>query len=128
MPSILFDVKKIEVLEFKPKEGIGSLCVQYTKNGVPESIVKDFELKDPFLIFQSLVNEIKKKGNIVVGDESDILSGYYVVRFENEEELEIRMLDALKRIVEKVKMLRNTKNASAYMKLFNEIKGLKYDL
>lgn len=128
MPSVVFDVKGIEVVDFKPREGAGSLIIHYTKNGQAESIKKDFEFKDPFSMFQSIITEIKKKGNIVVEDESDILSGYYVVRFENEEELEAKLLDALKRLVERVKMLKSTKNATVYMRLFNEIKVLKYNI
>ena len=125
MQKTVYKIKKVEVIEFKPKESVSTIKIVFTKNDVPEQIVKQFSLKNPVEIVNSIMLEIKKKDRMIVEDSEDVLQNIYITRIENEEEAEDKLLYFFQGLCSKFSKIRSMTKAPEYMKLFDEIKTTK---
>lgn len=128
MQKTVYRIKKLEVLEFKPKESISSIRITFTRNDEVVQIVKEFNLKNPVDIVNSLLLEIKKKDKMIVEDSDDILQNIYIARIENEEEVEEKLLYFFQGLCSKFAKIKNLTKAPDYMRLYDEIKTTKFIL
>src|SRR3989338_5285003 len=120
--------KKLEILDFKPKESISSIRITFTRNDQVEQIVKQFYLKNPVEIVNSILLEIKKKDRMIVEDSNDILQNIYITRIENEEEIEEKLLYFFQGLCSKFAKIKSLTKEPDYMKLYDEIKTTKFIL
>lgn len=126
MHKTILKLKKLEIKEFKPKELKVNLNIIFDKNEKEEVINKDFILGNPIDITNKILLSIKSQGKIIVEEEDDdILKNIYITRVDREEAVEDKLLVFFKTLCEKGKKLKSLKNATLYMKLFNEIKVMK---
>ena len=125
MQKDIYMIKKLEVIDFKPKESIFSIKITFTKNDVQEQILKEFNLKNPVDVVNSIFLEIKKKDRMIVEDSDDVLQNIYITRIENEEEIEEKLLYFFQGLCSKFIKIRSLTKAAEYMKLYNEIKTIK---
>lgn len=126
MNKTILKLRKIEIKEFKPKDLKVNLDIYFDKNEKEEVINKEFILKSPIEIVTKILLSIKSKGKIIVEEEDDdILKNIYITRVDKEEEVEDKLLIFFKNLIEKAKKLKSLKNATLYMKLYNEIKVMK---
>ncbi|MBS3171890.1 hypothetical protein J4449_04760 [Candidatus Woesearchaeota archaeon] len=128
MQKTIYRVKKLEILDFKPKESISSIRITFTRNDQVEQIVKQFYLKNPVEIVNSILLEIKKKDRMIVEDSNDILQNIYITRIENEEEIEEKLLYFFQGLCSKFAKIKSLTKAPDYMKLYDEIKTTKFIL
>ncbi len=128
MQKTVYRIKKLEILEFKPKESISSIRITFTRNDEVVQIVKEFNLKNPVDIVNSLLLEIKKKDKMIVEDSDDILQNIYIARIENEEEVEEKLLYFFQGLCSKFAKIRSLTKAPDYMRLYDEIKTTKFIL
>lgn len=128
MHKTLLKIKRLELQEFKPKEAKANLVIVFDKNNVEETIVKEVLLKNPIELVKKVLILVKSKGRFIVEEESDnILENIYITRVADEEKIEEKMLLFFKSLCETAIKLKNTKIASQYMRLFNEIKIMKLE-
>lgn len=126
MHKTILKLKKIEIKEFKPKELKANINIYFDKNEKEEMITKEFILRNPLDIVNKILLAIKSQGKIIVEEEDDdVLKNIYITRVDKEEEIEDKLLEFFKRLCEKAKNLKSLKNATQYMRTFNEIKVMK---
>mgnify|MGYP001583024781 CR=1 FL=1 len=125
MEKNIYRIKKLEVLDFKPKESISSIKITFTKNDVQEQIVKQFNLKNPVEIVNGILLEIKKKGRMIVEDSDDVLKNIYITRIEDEEQMEEKLLYFFQGLCSKFAKIKSLNKAPEYMRLYDEIKTTK---
>jgi len=125
MQKTVYKLKKVEVVEFKPKESVSTIKIVFTKDDVPEQIVKQFNLKNPVEIVNAIMLEIKKKGRMIVEDSDDVLQNIYITRIDAEEEVEDKLLYFFQSLCSKFAKIKSMTKAPEYMKLFDEIKTTK---
>lgn len=128
MQKTIYKVKKLEIVDFKPKESISSIKITFTKNDVEEQIIKQFNLKNPVEIVNHILLEIKKKDRMIVEDSDDVLQNIYITRIENEEEVEEKLLYFFQGLCSKFSKIKGLTRAPDYMKLYDEIKTTKFIL
>ena len=93
MQKTVYRVKKVEVVDFKPKEGSSLLKITFTKNDKQEQFTKEFALKNPIEIVNRILIDIKAKDRMIVEDTDDVLQNIYITRIENEEEAEEKAVE-----------------------------------
>lgn len=126
MYKTILKIKRIEIQNFNPKEAKADLNIIFDKNNVEKSVIKPVLLREPMKLVELVLLAMKSEGKFIVEEESDdILSSIYITRVADEEEIEEKMLPFFKNLCEKAIKLKNTKLASQYMQLFNEIKVMK---
>ncbi len=128
MQKTLYKLKKIEVVEFRPKDSISVLKIVYTKNDDQQQIVKEFPLVSPVEIVNKILLDIKSKDKMIVDESDDILQNIYITRIENEEEVEDKMLYFFQNLLSKYSKIKSIKKAQDYMKLYDEIKTTRLNL
>ncbi|MEK6936438.1 MAG: hypothetical protein AABW58_00025 [Nanoarchaeota archaeon] len=128
MQKTIYKVKKVEVMDFKPKEAISNIKITFTRNDQVEQVVKEFNLKNPVEIVNNILLEIKKKDRMIVEDSDDVLQNIYITRIENEEEVEEKLLYFFQGLCSKFSKIRSMTRAPDYMKLYDEIKTTKFVL
>lgn len=126
MHKTILKLKRIEIKEFKPKELLSRLDVIFDKDGEEKIIGKEIILRNPLDIVNKILLSMKSQGKIIVEEEDDdILKNIYITRVDKEEEVEEKLFGFFKTLCEKGKKLKSIKNATQYMRLFNEIKVMK---
>lgn len=125
MQKTVYRIKKIEVMDFKPKEFISVIKIIYTKNDQIQQIVKEFPYINPVEVVNKIVLEIKKADKMIVEDSDDILQNIYITRIENEEDAEEKMLYFFQNLSIKISKIKSLKKAPDYMRLYDEIKTTK---
>lgn len=128
MQKTIYRVKKLEVVDFKPKESISTIKITFTRNDKEEQVVKEFNLKNPVEIVNHILLEIKKKDRMIVEEEDDVLQNIYITRIENEEEVEEKLLYFFQGLSSKFSKIKSMTRAPDYMKLYDEIKTTKFIL
>lgn len=128
MQKTVYRVKKLEVVEFKPKESISSIRITFTKNEKEEQITKEFNLKNPVEIVNHILLEIKKKDRMIVDDSDDVLQNIYITRIEDEEVVEEKLLYFFQGLCSKFAKIKSMTKAPDYMKLYDEIKTTRFVL
>jgi len=126
MQKTVYKIKKIEVLEFKPKESVSVIKISFMKNDVPEQIVKEFPMSNnPVEMVNKIILEVKSKDKMIVEDTNDILQNIYITRIDNEEIMEEKLLLFFQNLCGKYAKMKSLKKAPDYMKLYDEIKTTK---
>ena len=125
MQKNIYRIRKLEVLDFKPKETISSIKITFTKNDVQEQIVKQFNLKNPVEVVNNILLEIKKKDRMIVEDSDDVLQNIYITRIEDEEQMEEKLLYFFQGLCSKFAKIKSLTKAPEYMRLYDEIKTMK---
>ena len=92
MQKTVYKVKKVEVMDFKPKEFISVIKIIYTKNDQQQQIIREFPFINPVDVVNKIILEIKKSDKMIVEDTDDILQNIYITRIEDEENVEEKML------------------------------------
>ncbi|MEK6904121.1 MAG: hypothetical protein AABW87_00845 [Nanoarchaeota archaeon] len=122
--KISYQVKSIDVTEFDPRKGNAKVRITFMKNEMPVSLDKEFHFTNAVGFVNSIINDVKKKDNIVTY-EDDILSGYQVIDFKDEEGVGEKLLNFFSRLSEKYRMMKKMKDAQKYMRMFDEVKAAK---
>ncbi len=126
MHKTILKLKRIEIKEFKPKELKANLDIVFDKNDKEKIVNKEFILKNPLGMVNKILISMKSEGKIIVEEEDDdILKNIYITRIDKEEEVEEKLFSFFKTLCEKGKKLKSLKNATQYMRVFNEIKVMK---
>lgn len=126
--KVVYEVKGVSVANFDPKSNSIIFKIKFSKNNLPQEIVKSFNFTDTAALVAEVMKEMKKKDKVMDLDEADFLADYQVVDFVDEEDAEEKLLNFFNRIKEKVRVLRKSTNATNYMKLFDEIKIARMEL
>lgn len=119
-----YELKGVEVANFDPRNGIIKFKIRFLKNSVLQSFEKEFKFSDTASLVNSVITALKKKDNIVTYDD-DILSGYQVVMLKDEEVASEKLFNFFNRMKERYKIMKATKDAKKYMKIFDEVKSAK---
>ena len=126
MQKTVYKIKKIEVLEFRPKESVSVIKISFTKNDIPEQIIKEFPMSNnPVEMVNKIMLEVKSQNRMIVEDTDDILQNIYITRIDNEEVMEEKMLLFFQNLCGKFSKMRSLTKAPDYMKLYDEIKTTK---
>ena len=129
MKETKFKLEKIELSDFDVRSGIGTLKISFFKNQVKDLLVKQYDLREYPVTVSKILTDIKKKDSIIVeNDEDDILGSLFVIRFENEDEIEEKLLSFFAKVSDKMKFMKKTQDARTYMKLYNELKTTKLEV
>ena len=125
MQKTVYKVKKVGVMDFKPKEFISVIKIIYTKNDQQQQIIREFPFINPVDVVNKIILEIKKSDKMIVEDTDDILQNIYITRIEDEENVEEKMLYFFQNLSAKLSKIKSLKKAQDYMKLYDEIKTTK---
>lgn len=125
MQKTVYKVKKIEMVDFKPKDFVSVLKITFTKNDIPQQFTKEFSFINPVEIVNKIILEIKKTDRMIVEDSDDILQNIYITRIDDEENTEEKMLYFFQNLSAKLNKIKSLKKAPDYMKLYDEIKTTK---
>ena len=125
MQKTVFQIKKVEVKEFKPKEGLSVIKITYSKNGEQKQITKSFHLSNPVEVVNKIILEVKSADKVIIEESDDILQNIYITRIENEEEIEEKLLFFFQSLCSKFSRIKTMNKANDYMKLYDEIKTTK---
>ena len=122
MQKTVYKVKKLEVMDFKPKEFISVIKIIYTKNDQQQQIIREFPFINPVEAVNKIILEIKKADKVIVEGADDILQNIYITRIEDEENVEEKMLYFFQNLSAKLSKIKSLKKAQDYLKLYDEIK------
>ena len=124
-----YAVQRIKVIGFEPNQSSITFKIEYTKNGMQQSLTKRYEFEDPVSFVQSAVQEIKQQKEMQVpAYDEDFLASYQVVMLKDQEGMEEKLLHFIGRMNERVKLMKKMKDARKYMQMFDEIKVAKMEL
>jgi len=129
MTSIKLDY--IKVLNYKPKEFLALLEVSFNRDNKQEIVHKEYLLKNPLELVSKLFLEIKSKDKIIFEDSLDpmeMLERYSPILIHNQEEVEEKVFHFTKWLCNKAATMNKTKDAKAYMKLFDDFKTASLQL
>ena len=126
--KVVYDLHYIKVADFNPKQGSMTLVVDYTKNGQQQSITKKHTFTEANLVVTSIINDIKKKEQLNIADDDDILSGYQVVDLKDQEGVEEKLTNFIYRMNERYRLMKKMKDAKKYMQMFDDMKIAKMSL
>ena len=122
MQKVLYELKRVELVDLKPREGNSGVLVFFEKEGREKVLSLHFDLTNPVDIVNKILLGIKTHDKIIIDESDDILQNIYITRVFNEENIEDRLLNFFQDICAKSKKLKNLRDAREYMKLYDQMK------
>lgn len=111
------------------------LTVHYEENKQPRKLEKVFKIEDNIMQFvKSIIKDIKedtkKRYKSSSHDELEFLSGIVNVIIEEHEDgfMELRLIDSVRRLKDKIGFFRKVKSASNYMSNYHDLNETKIKL
>ena len=124
MPKI--QLKTIRVMNFDPKTSIANIEISFINNNSQQKIVKEYHLKNPSDLIFRLFIDIKSTNKILFEDPRlspvELLERYSPILIEDEEKVEEKVYHFLKTLCEKATYMRTSRDATKYMRMFDEFK------
>ncbi|MFH1592642.1 MAG: hypothetical protein ABIB47_04730 [Candidatus Woesearchaeota archaeon] len=119
-------IKHINVTNFKPKEIRAQLEIGFDKGDKPQTINKEYLLKNPEELLTQIFLDIKSKDRVIIDDPTldpvEKLEIYSPIIIKDEEQVEAKIYQFIKQLCEKAAHIKNTRDAKVHMKLFDEFK------
>ncbi|GEM_PF-854600 len=122
MKDVLLRVEKLTISQFDPKQGIGTFILHFSKDKEHQTFEKKYALEHPEPIVQDILKEIKQRGKIEIDDYDDLIGSIFVVRLQDEDNVDEKLFHFFSRLCEKAKAMKHMKSHAEYMKLYDEIK------
>ena len=88
----------------------------------------EFPIGDPEQIVRMLISEIKRKEKVTVEDGNDVLQSIILMRINNQENIEPRLIDFFTKFQNKVKSFRSKRTSDNYIDMYNNIIREKLEL
>jgi hypothetical protein len=111
------------------------LTVHYEENKQPRTLERVFNIDDNIAMFaKNIIRDIKedskKKFRSSSQDELEFLSGIVNVLIEEHEDgfMEIRLIDSVRRLKDKIGFFRKVKSANNYMSNYHDLNETKIKL
>ena len=125
MQKVLYELKRVELVDLKPREGNSGVLVFFEKEGREKVLSLHFDLTNPVDIVNKILLGIKTHDKIIIDESDDILQNIYITRIDNEEVIEEKLLLFFQNLCGKYAKMKSLKKAPDYMKLYDEIKTTK---
>ena len=121
MKNFNIEIKKIEVNKLFLSENKIGYDVYFNFNDEVKKMYIEFPIGDPESIVRMLISEIKRKEKIVIDDGNDVLQSIVLMRINNQENVEPRLMDFFAKFQNKVKSFRSKRTADNYIDMYNNI-------
>ncbi|MBI2667347.1 hypothetical protein HYX17_01095 [Candidatus Woesearchaeota archaeon] len=121
MKNFNIEIKKIEVNKLFLSENKIGYDVYFNFNDEVKKMYIEFPIGDPESIVRMLISEIKRKEKIAAEDENDVLQSIVLMRINNQENVEPRLMDFFTKFQNKVKSFRSKRTADNYIDMYNSI-------
>lgn len=122
MKDVVLRLEKLSIAQFDPKQGTIRFKLSCRKDQEPFILERPYTLEHPEPIVEDILKIVKQQGKMELDDTDDLLGSIFVVRLQDEDAVEEKLLHFFSRLCEKVKTMKHLKNHVEYMKLFDEIK------
>ena len=122
MKDVLLRVEKLTIRQFDPKQCTGTFVLHFSKDNERQTFEKKYTLDKPEPIVQDILREIKQRGKIEINDYDDLIGSIFVVRVQDEDNVDEKLFHFFSRLCEKAKAMKHMKSHGEYMKLYDEIK------
>ena len=122
MKDVVLRLEKLSIAQFDPKQGNIRFKISCKKDAESFALEKSYTLEHPEPIVEDILRTVKQQGKMELEDADDLLGSIFVVRLQDEDLVEEKLLHFFSRLCEKMKMMKHLKNHVEYMKLFDEIK------
>lgn len=121
MKNFNIEIKKIEVNKLFLTENKIGYDIYFNFNDEVKKMYIEFPIGDPESIVRMLISEIKRKEKIAAEDENDVLQSIVLMRINNQENVEPRLMDFFTKFQNKVKSFRSKRTADNYIDMYNSI-------
>ena len=128
MKNFNIEVKKIEVNKLFLGENKIGYDIYFNFNNEIKKMYIEFPIGDPEQIVRMLISEIKRKEKVTVEDGNDVLQSIILMRINNQENIEPRLIDFFTKFQNKVKSFRSKRTSDNYIDMYNNIIREKLEL
>lgn len=122
----------IRVRDFKPKENLAVLEINFIKNGVKEQVIKEFILKHPLTLLNKIFLAVKSKDKMIFdatsSDPLEELEKYSPIIIEEEDKVEEKLSNFITDLCQRVRIMKSNTDASKHMRMIDEFKTARLDL
>ena len=129
MNKTIYKLHEVSVKDYTRKDNKLLLKVRFSKNEVLNEFIEPYGITSSVELVKSIIFKIKSMDKVIVETESDdLLDNIYIIRLHNEEEVEERMLEFFRKLLDKVKGLKHETIASRYLNTIDNIRHQKLTL
>ena len=129
MNRTIYKIHEIAVKDFSRKDHHLVFTVRFSKNDTLDEFDVPWNMGNVATLVNDILMKIKQRDKIIIeADSDDVLGNIYITRIYNEEEVEERMLDFFKRLVEKIKSIKHERRTNVFMNMLGDVKHQKLTL
>lgn len=121
MKNFNIEIKRIEVNKLFLSENKIGYDIYFNFNNEIKKMYMEFPIGDPEQIVRMLISEVKRKEKVSIDDESDVLQSIVLMRINNQEDIEPRLIDFFTKFQNKVKSFRSKRTSDNYIDMYNNI-------
>ena len=125
-------INSLRIIDYKPKELLAVIEISVQKEDKKEKITKEYYLKRPEELLNSILVDIKSRNKIIIDDPTldpiERLNIYSPILIEDEEKTEEKIYNFLRMSCEKAAHLKNSKEAKVHIKLLDYFKTASLQL
>ncbi|MDP6642421.1 MAG: hypothetical protein QGF74_03520 [Candidatus Nanoarchaeia archaeon] len=122
------DIKRIEVHKLFLNENKVSYKIYFRLDDNMKNIYLDFPLTDSYQIVKTLLNYVKEVGDVLVEDSYDVLQSIVLIKINDQEDVETKLIDFFSKLIGKVKSLKDQKTSDNYLDRYNKLMSERLEL
>ena len=121
MRNLDIELKRIEVNKLFLSENKVGYKIYFKLNEIMKNMYVEFPLMESEVVVRMLLSEIKKAKDLVVEDSDDVLQTIVLMRINNQEEIEPRLIDFFSKFHNKVRSFKQKKTSENYIDTYNQL-------
>jgi|TARA_B100001971_G_C18087044_1_gene481501 hypothetical protein len=128
MRSRNIEIKRVEVHRLFLNDSKVSYKIHFKLDDNMKNVYLEFPLEDSPKIVKTLMNCVKEVGDVLVEDSYDALQSIVLVKINDQEGIETKLIDFFSKLIGKVKSLKDQKTSDNYLDKYNKLMSERLEL
>lgn len=125
MKKTIIQLQSLHLLDYQPNIQTFTFKVLFLQDADQHSFLEKIQIQNPAVITNSLIKKLKSYAKVEISEPTDFVGSLVVTEFLDEDKVESLLLQFFGRLCEKTRILKNTRDHTIYMKMYDQLRTEK---